>query len=358
MYQLQHNNRLMGIQKIAVLRANALGDFIFTLPALEALRSTYPEAEIVLLAKTWHQEFWRDRSGPVDRVIVVPPCAGVGEKETFQNDQEELELFFQAMRDEHFDLAIQLHGGGRFSNPFTRNLGARTTLGLKSPDAEELDRWVPYVYFQHEILRYLEVVSLVGATTTGLEPRVYVTPQDLQEAEQVVPEQKRPLVMLHPGAGDPRRRWAAEHFARVGDHLAEMGMNVAIIGTGSEKALVERVVASMRTEALNLYERLSLGGLAGFFSRCRLVVSNDSGPLHLARAVGASTVGIYWCMNLVNAGPITSTGHRTCTSFQMHCPVCGNDCTREECKHQESFVNAVTLEEVLSAIQELLAPRC
>ncbi|GHO70733.1 LPS biosynthesis-related glycosyltransferase [Ktedonobacter sp. SOSP1-52] len=353
MYQ-QQKSRLTGIQKIAVLRANALGDFIFTLPALEALRSSYPEAEIVLLAKKWHQAFWHDRPGPVDRVVVVPPCAGVGEKETFQNDQEELERFFQAMRDEHFDLAIQLHGGGRYSNPFTHSLGARTTLGLKTPDAVALDRWVPYVYFQHEILRYLEVVSLVGATTTQLEPHVYVTPEDLQEAERVVPEQKKPLVILHPGAGDPRRRWAAERFAQVGDHLAALGMQVAVIGIGSEKATVESVLASMHTEALNLYEQLSLGGLAALFSRCRLVVSNDSGPVHLARAVGASTVGIYWCMNLVNSGPITSTGHRTCASFQMHCPVCGKDCMLEECEHQESFVNTVTLKEVLSAIHDLL----
>lgn len=353
MYQ-QRKSRLTGIQKIAVLRANALGDFIFTLPALEALRSTYPEAEIVLLAKKWHQAFWRDRPGPVDRVVVVPPCAGVGEKETFQNDQEELERFFQSMRDEHFDLAVQLHGGGRYSNPFTHSLGARTTLGLKTPDAAELDRWVPYVYFQHEILRYLEVVSLVGATTTQLEPRVMVTPGDLQEAERVVPEQKKPLVILHPGAGDPRRRWSAEHFAQVGDHLAALGMQVAVIGTGSEKATVESVLASMHREALNLYERLSLGGLAGLFSRSRLVVSNDSGPLHLARAVGASTVGIYWCMNLVTAGPITSTGHRTCTSFQVYCPVCGKDCTLEDCEHQESFVNTVPLKAVLFAIHDLL----
>ncbi|GHO80986.1 hypothetical protein KSD_87570 [Ktedonobacter sp. SOSP1-85] len=59
-------------------------------------------------------------------------------------------------------------------------------------------------------------------------------------------------------------------------------------------------------------------------------------------------------MNLVTSGPITSTGHRTCASFQMHCPVCGKDCMLEECEHQESFVDTVTPEEVLSAIHDLL----
>ena len=65
--------RVPGVRRIAVLRANAIGDFIFTLPALEALRAAYPQAEIVLLAKKWHAAFLRGRPGPVDRVVAVPP---------------------------------------------------------------------------------------------------------------------------------------------------------------------------------------------------------------------------------------------------------------------------------------------
>jgi ADP-heptose:LPS heptosyltransferase len=64
--------KVPGVRRIAVLRANALGDFIFALPALEALRAAYPQAEIVLLAKKWHATFLQGRPGPVDRVVVVP----------------------------------------------------------------------------------------------------------------------------------------------------------------------------------------------------------------------------------------------------------------------------------------------
>src|SRR3712207_2099901 len=98
------------------------------------------------------------------------------------------------MVEEKFYLAIQMHGGGRYSNPFVQRLGARLTIGLKTPDAEPLDRWVPYVYFQREILRYLEIVSLVGATIRTLEPKVLVTEEDLKEAEQVVPDTGKVLV--------------------------------------------------------------------------------------------------------------------------------------------------------------------
>jgi ADP-heptose:LPS heptosyltransferase len=176
------------IDKIAMLRANAIGDFIFTLPALEALRAAYPHAEIVLLAKPWHAEFLRGRPGPADRVVVVPQYRGVREDAGFASLDGQPEL-----RAEHFDLALQLHGGGRNSNPFVRRLGARMTAGLRTPDAEPLDFNVPYIYWQPEILRLLEVVKLVGAPAVTLEPRLAVTDADLTEATRGAPR-----AQLHP----------------------------------------------------------------------------------------------------------------------------------------------------------------
>lgn len=70
---LSRHKKVPGVRRIAVLRANVLGDFIFALPALEALRAAYPQAEIVLLAKKWHATFLQGRPGPVDRVVAVPP---------------------------------------------------------------------------------------------------------------------------------------------------------------------------------------------------------------------------------------------------------------------------------------------
>lgn len=132
-----------GVDRIAVLRANGIGDFVFTLPALAALRRAYPAAEIVLLGQHWHRGFLTGRPGPWDRVVVVPGCRGVND--SVPDDPAGIETFFAGMRAERFDLAVQLHGGGRHSNPFVRRLGARVTAGLRTPDAEPLDRWRPYV---------------------------------------------------------------------------------------------------------------------------------------------------------------------------------------------------------------------
>ena len=102
-----------GARKIAVLRANGIGDFLFALPALEALRAAYPQAEIVLLARDWHAAFLTGRPGPVDRVEVVPPCRGVSADDETPVDQGALATFFESMRCEKLDLALQLHGGSR-----------------------------------------------------------------------------------------------------------------------------------------------------------------------------------------------------------------------------------------------------
>lgn len=342
------------VSKIAVLRSNGIGDFIFALPALEALRQAYPDAEIILLALEWHDAFLKNRPGPIDRVIVVPKSRGVNGAEDGEENPEELERFFQEMALENFDIAIQMHGGGRYSNPFIRRLGARLTVGACSENALPLDRCIPYHFYQMEILRYLEIVSLVGAYTTYFEPHIFVTNEDLQAAARHVPETPKPLAVLHPGAGDPRRRWPVSKFAKVGDALTDAGAQVLVVGAGMDNEIVDAVCGAMSAGSHNLCGKLDLNALTGLLSRASLVVSNDSGPLHLAAAVGASTVGIYWCGNMINAGPLTRSHHRPAISWRLDCPVCGQDCTRTKCDHKESFVADVPETEVIRSAVDLL----
>ncbi|SCE80751.1 glycosyltransferase family 9 protein [Micromonospora mirobrigensis] len=350
------------VERIAVLRANALGDFIFTLPALDSLRAAYPEAEIVLLGAPWHAKLLRDRPGPVDRVLVVPPAAGIraadpGEPEVARED------FLAAARAERFDLALQLHGGGANSNPLVAGLGARVTAGLRAEDAPPLDRWIRYVYYQHEVIRYLEAVALVGAPASTVIPALAVTDTDRAEARRVLGEPGRPRVALHPGATDNRRRWPPERFGEVARALTGDGYEVLVTGTPSEREVVDRVVASAGVPVRAEVGTLGLGGLAAAYQGCALVISNDTGPLHLAGAVGTATVGVYWVGNLINGATPLRARHRPIASWTTNCPVCGVDCTRDiyphrpgddGCEHRDSFVADVPVVEVLEAAHDLL----
>lgn len=345
----------MGYRKIAVLRANAIGDFVFVLPALEALRSRFPKAEISLLGREWHRSFLEKRAAPVDRVIPVPASVGVNQDDLGEDGEnlEELEAFFAEMEREEFDVALQLHGGGRHSNPFVRRLQPRLSAGLRAPDAEPLDRWTPYVYLQPEVFRYLEAVRLVGAQAVCFEPRLEASDQDLEESYQVVPEDG-PLVLLNPNAGDSLRRWPLEKFAETAQALESSGARILVSGAKSDRQycreLLETIGGSFTQDVSGA---LSLGGLLGLLSRCRLVVSNDSGPLHLAAAVGTPTVGIYWYPNMITAAPSGRANHRPAVSWLSHCPHCGLSLIHARCDQLESLVSEVSVAEVVGHARDL-----
>ena len=342
-----------GVTKIAVLRANRLGDFVVTLPALTALRAAYPAAEIVLLGLAWHAAFLAGRPQPIDRVVVLPPCRGVGEAEDFVDDPAALDDCFAALAAERFDLALQLHGGGRFSNPFIRRVGARLTAGLRTPEAAPLDRWIPYLPYQHEILRFLEVIGLVGGGPVPLAPQLAVTPDDLAAAERALPDDGRPLVALHPGATDPRRRWPPAHFAAVGDALAAAGARVVLVGAAEEGPLTAAVGGAMAAPAVDLAGALTLGGLAGLLARGRVVIGNDSGPLHLAAAVGTPTVGVYWGPNLIHYGPLTRATHRPFVSWRGAFPTEADPAAMEISGTIASLVDEVAPAAVAAGALEL-----
>jgi len=104
---------------------------------------------------------------------------------------------------------------------------------------------------------------------------------------------------------------------------------------------------------LDLVGRLSLSAMLGVLERCRLLVGNDSGPRHLAAAVGTATVAVYWCGNLINAGPLTRARHRVGVSFRTACPDCGADQALGRCPHNPSFVADVPVADIVRDALEL-----
>ncbi|GIJ48725.1 LPS biosynthesis-related glycosyltransferase [Virgisporangium aliadipatigenens] len=326
------------VKRIAVLRANALGDYVFALPALESLRAAYPDAEIVLLGAEWHVRDLSGRPGPVDRFVLASGPV-----------------------EEKFDLAVQLHGGGAQSNPLVAGLGARVTAGLRAEGAPALDRTVPYIYYQSEVFRHLEVVGLVGAPPVTYRPRWALTDRDVAEAARVVPD--APFAVLHPGANDPRRRWPPDRFAAVGDALRAAGVQVFVSGTGTEAPLADAVVSAMRAPATSLAGTLSLGGLAALLARSAVVVANDTGPLHLAAAVGAPVVGLYWVGNFINSAFVDRSTYRPLISWTNVCPECGAPANTDEyprrggmptCGHRPSFLIDIPVSEAVGDALDLV----
>jgi ADP-heptose:LPS heptosyltransferase len=345
------------VKRIAVLRGGGLGDLIFAIPAIAALKAAYPEASITLLGTPAHKALIAATKSPVDEVQVLPFSEGV---RPGTEDADELDRFFEEMRSRRFDLAVQVHGGGRYSNPFLLRLGARHTVGTRTPDAASLERTVPYLYYQHEPLRALEVAGFAGAFPVDLEARL--EPADgLPSVPGMDDDGGQPLVVIHPGATDPRRRWPAERFAELATACAADGFQVVVVGDESEQELAARIVKLAASGLVrSVAGELDMAGLVSLLSDATVVVGNDSGPRHLAQALGAPTVGIFWAGNVINAGALGRSLHRVHASWVTACPVCGIDVTQvgwtaPRCQHDDSVVADIAVADVHEDVRSLAA---
>jgi ADP-heptose:LPS heptosyltransferase len=345
------------VSRIAVLRGGGLGDLLFALPAVAALRSAYPDASVTVLGTPIHQDLAGSTSGPGYDVRILPYAEGV---RPGPEDPAVLEAFFAEMQREGFDLALQLHGGGRYSNPFLLRLGARHTVGTRTTDAARLERNLPYAYYQHEPLRALEVAGLAGAPPVGLEARLGPLDRYAAQVEPLLGGGPA-VVVIHPGATDPRRRWPAHNFGEVAAACAADGGRVLVVGTRDEQELAAAVVeAASSPRVVSLAGELELGALAALLAAASVLVGNDSGPRHLAQALGTPTVGLYWAGNLINAGPLGRSRHRVHLSWLTHCPECGADITQigwtaPRCPHESTLLAGISAGDVYQDVRMFTA---
>jgi ADP-heptose:LPS heptosyltransferase len=363
---------ITGVRRIAVLRGGGIGDLLVAMPAIDALATAYPDAELVLLGSPVHAELLRHRPSPVSRVEVLPVAEGIrdGAGHDDHGDRGDGVASFRARlaRLGPIDLGVQLHGGGRYSNPFLLALAPRHTVGLATDDAVPLDRTLPYVYYQHEVMRWLEVAGLAGATPVTIEPRIRLMSAELAAVARHLPDDDSPMAVIHPGASDPRRRWPPERFAQLAAALLDDGAHVRIVGDAGDAELAHRIAEEAhrlgatpgRDRVAVLAGRLTLGETAALAASAAVTVANDSGPRHLAQAVGAATVGVFWIGNVVNAAPFSRGRHRVHLSFTVRCPVCGVDVTQvgwtaPRCEHDVSFVADVRVAPVLADVRQLMA---
>ncbi len=356
------------VRRIAVLRGGGLGDLLFAMPAMDALAAAYPDAELILLGSPVHAELLRGRPSSVSRVEVLPVARGVREVAGEHPDAARTAQFrARVRRGGAVDLGVQLHGGGRNSNPFLLALDPRHSVGSATEDAPPLERTLRYVYYQHEVMRGIEVAGLAGAEPVVLEPRLSVTAAERRAVAGRLPSDRRPHAVVHPGASDPRRRWPLERFVAVTIGLLDAGASVSLIGDLGDAALAGDIARHVEAVRPGSGERISmlagslaLGETLGLLAAADVVVANDSGPRHLAQAVGAPTVGIFWFGNVVSAAPLARGQHRVHLAFTVQCPVCGVDVTQvgwsaERCEHDVSFVDEVDVAPVLADALELMA---
>lgn len=299
-------------QRIAIVRSlPGLGDLLCAVPAWRSLRAAAPTAQITLIGLPWARTFVERYAAYVDNFLEFPGYPGIPE---VYAPLTKLPAFFASVQQQRFDLALQMHGSGIVSNPFTVLLGARLNAGFYLPGqyCPDADRFLPYPEHEPEVWRHLRLMEFLGIPPQGAELEFPLWEEDesaLHTIEEVSNLQTGEYVCIHPGASVVERRWSPSKFAVVADALATR-VQVVLTGTAAEAPLTQAVRESMRSTPIDLAGRTSLGAIAALLSKARLLVCNDTGISHLAAALRVKSVVIFSASDPNRWAPLDRDRHR------------------------------------------------
>lgn len=345
------------LRKVAIVRALHIGDLLMAVPAWRALRHVLPHAEITLIGLPWAREFVQRFSKYIDRWVEFPGYPGMLEVDV---DPARTEAFLLDAQRYGYDLAIQMHGDGSTSNYFTAQLGAKHTAGYhrEGRPGPELSFSLPYPDGVREVLKHLQLMEFLGAEPQGTHLEFPLSDMDYAEVARI-PELKGvldsarqdALIGIHPGARPPARRWPPERFAAVADELARcFGARIVVMAGPGEESLADEVRQRMGARAIDVAGRLSIGGLAALLSKLDLVIANDSGPAHLAEAVGTKSITIFGPADPNRWAPLEQTVNRV-----IYKKVACSPCPHWECPTDHRCMRRIRVSDVLSVAEALLS---
>ena len=345
-------DRFRGLERILVRSTNWVGDAVMSIPALEALRARFPRAEIVLLSKPWVSElYWHHPA--VNRQIIYKPKSEHRGPLGFAR-------LIRELRAERFDAAVL------FQNAFQAAWMAwRARIPLRIGYARDGRSWLLHdaiepplpAAYGHQVYYYLQLLFRAGLISNP--PPVGEIRLRLTEAEKDGAERKldalglsgpRFLVALAPGASfGPAKRWLPERFGGLADRLiGALDADVLIFGSAEERRLAEDIASVMKHTPVIVAGETSLRELLALMARCRLIVANDSGSMHLAAALGIPLVAIFGSTDERSTGPV---GRRVrIVKHEVECSPCG----RRACPIDFRCMTGISVEEVYRVTLEFV----
>ncbi len=283
----------VGPCRIVVIKPCCLGDVLMATPVIAALRMRFPECAIDF-AVGRHARPAIEGHPDVAAIVDAGPGAG--------RDRRSVVRLLTRLRSGRYDICLVLERSPLFTVlPLLAGIGVRA--GIDSAGRGfALNVGVPWNESMHEADLYLSVAGALGCPTDGQRLRFVPGAQAVQATELLW--QQRDLgsrvIAIAPGGGTnpgmdlPEKRWLPERFAEIADHLHETeGAQIAIVGGPQDEAVCRAMRAAMRVPPVDLTGAIPFAERAAFFQRCLLYVGNDSGPMHLAVAVGCPVVAVF-----------------------------------------------------------------
>ena len=339
-------------QKILVRTPNWVGDAVISLPALQALRARFPNAEIVLAVKPWVSGVYHRHPAVSRQLIFDPPGEHQGIRGFYR--------FVRALRDERFDAAVLFQNAFQaawmaWSAHIPVRLGyARDGRGFLLTHPVEAP---PAAAYGHQVNYYLHLLFRAGLISRidpvpaiclqlAVDERLWAA----KYLEALGLTGPRFLVGLNPGGfHGPAKRWLPERYAALADRLiGSLHADVLIFDARAEKSLAEEIALAMKHTPLIVESQVTLRQLMSLLGVCRLVVSNDSGPMHLAAALGVPVVGIFGSTDERATGPVGP--HTRVVRHRVACSPCG----LRECPVDFRCMRGVTVDATYQAVVDLV----
>lgn len=314
-------------RRILIVSTTALGDTLWATPALTSLRNSFPSAQIAVL------------TSPIG-MHVLKHNPNIDQLYLYRN----LPSLWLSLRRQKFDTALIFHASQRLPLPLVVAAGIPRivgTAGLNKGLDFLLTHSLPN-HYQHEIMRRLQMVETIGGTISSETLSFFLQPEERKIALSGF------WIAIHPGSKDLFKRWPPEHFAKVGRALqTKFDCRIMITGTEEERPLMEQI-AEQIPGSQTIQKGLSLRQFAALLEKMSLLISNDTGPVHLACALSLPVVALYSSTQPDLCGP-----HRASQAIAIVKKATCHPCLKKKCSAPFCFLQIGT-EEVLAAATKLL----
>lgn len=322
--------------RIVVRAPNWVGDAVLSLAALRDLRRNFPQARLEVHARPW----------------VAPLYEAVAEVDAIRTSQG-----FQADRRllrGQFDAAVLLpnsfaSAAAAYAAGIPERWGYATDG--RGPLLTRKARVPAQVRGRSQVYYYRAMLAGIGLTVSASPDVRLGAPEAWTERAAELLGAPGPWIGLNPGAFfGSAKRWVPARYAAAGERLArETGAKIAIVGGALERPLGDAIASAMKVPARVLCGETTLGELLGVLSRLRLLLTNDSGPMHVAAALGVPVVAVFGPTDWRETGPVGS--RQRLVREPVHC----SPCLLRECPIDHRCMRRVGVERVVGEARALLA---
>jgi heptosyltransferase-2 len=338
-------------KRILVVRTDRIGDVVLSTPVIKALRDNYPNAFIAMMVAPFAKDIVNGNPY-LDEVIVYDK--NIRHKSWFSSIKFALNL-----KRKRIDLSIVLHPTNRvhllaFLAGIPKRVGYARKLGFLLTDRIKHTKQLGE---KHELEYNLDLLRYLGIEPTSCDLFVPINPESEKWVQEVFEKERinkdDSLLVIHPGASCISKIWPQERFAEVADRLAEKyGFKILIIAGPKDIAAADAVLKNLHHPAINLAGKTSVSQLVSLLKRCRLFISNDSGPVHIATGVGTPVISIFGRnqkgLSPMRWGPVGRN------SRVLHKEVGCIKCLAHNCIKGFICLKSITVEDCLSAADSIL----